>query len=147
MLKICRSRHQNKQQTLIFDQIPKICLAITTSTYNFCNVIRDTVKVWCCWFINISSTFCEENGIFTVKQTILWAISSLFFVISSSFQATVRFFKKHLAILGLFFVYFCLFKQTLQFLQQINVEKMSIQYTVLGFELTIFGTWVSFHNH
>ena len=40
---------------------------------------------------------------------------------------------------GLFFVYFRLFKHTLQFLQQINV-KMSIQYTVLGFELTTFGT-------
>ena len=25
--------------------------------------------------------------------------------------------------------------------------KMSIQYTVLGFELTTFGTWVSSHNH
>ena len=41
------------------------------------------------------------------------------------------------AIPGLFFVYFCLFKQTLQFLQQIYV-KMSIQYTVLGFEPTTF---------
>ena len=26
-------------------------------------------------------------------------------------------------------------------------EKMSIQYTVPGFELTSFGTWVSSHNH
>ena len=35
------------------------------------------------------------------------------------------------AIPGLFFVYFCLFKQTLQFLQQINV---------LGFKPTTFRT-------
>ena len=34
---------------------------------------------------------------------------------------------------------FRLFNQTLQFLQQIYV-KMSIQYTVLGFEPTTFGT-------
>ena len=36
-----------------------------------------------------------------------------------------------------FFVYFRLFKQALQFLQQINV-KMSIQYLVPGFEHTTF---------
>ena len=33
-----------------------------------------------------------------------------------------------------------------QILQQINVKK-SIQYTVLGFEPTTFGTWVSSRNH
>ena len=38
---------------------------------------------------------------------------------------------------GLFFIYFCLFKQTIQFLQQINV-KMASQYSALGFELTTF---------
>ena len=37
------------------------------------------------------------------------------------------------AIPGLFFVYFRLFKQTLQFLQQIYVN-MFIQYTVLGIQ-------------
>ena len=37
--------------------------------------------------------------------------------------------------------------QTLQFLQQINVKNvMSIQYMVLGFEPTTFGTQVSSHN-
>ena len=36
---------------------------------------------------------------------------------------------------GLFFFYFCLFKQAVQFLQQINV-KIIIQYTLLGFEPT-----------
>ena len=46
-------------------------------------------------------------------------------------------FLKKWANPGLFFVYFRLFKQTLQFLQQINV-KMSIQYPALGFELTTF---------
>ena len=44
-------------------------------------------------------------------------------------------------ILGLFFVYFRLFKQTAQFLKQNNVKNvMSIQYTVLGFKLTTFKT-------
>ena len=48
---------------------------------------------------------------------------------------------KKWSILGLFFVYFRLFKQTLQFLQQIYVKNvMTIQYTVLGFEPTTFGT-------
>ena len=43
---------------------------------------------------------------------------------------------------------FGLFKQTsLQFLQQIYVKKMSIQYTVSRIEPTTFGTWVSSHNH
>ena len=50
------------------------------------------------------------------------------------------------AIPGLFFVYFCLFKQTLQFLQKNKGEKMSIQYMALGFELMTFGTRVSSNN-
>ena len=37
---------------------------------------------------------------------------------------TVLFKKKKWANPGLFFVYFCLFKQTLQFLQQINVKNV-----------------------
>ena len=48
---------------------------------------------------------------------------------------------------GLFFVYFCLFKQTLQILQQIWMWKMSIQYPALGFELTTFWLQVSSINH
>ena len=42
---------------------------------------------------------------------------------------------------GLFSFIFGLFKQTIQFLQQINVKKvMSIQYTMQGFEPTTFRT-------
>ena len=41
---------------------------------------------------------------------------------------------------GLFFIYYVFFKHTLQILQQIGMSKMSIRYTVLGFELTTFGT-------
>ena len=41
---------------------------------------------------------------------------------------------------GIFFIYFHLFKHTLQFLQIINVKKISIQYTVMRFKLTTFGT-------
>ena len=44
-----------------------------------------------------------------------------------------------------FFIYFRLFKHTN--LQQIGMWKMSIQYTVPGFELTTCGAWVSSHNH
>ena len=40
---------------------------------------------------------------------------------------------------GLFFIYFRLFKYTLQILQEIKCEKMSIRYMVLGLELTTFG--------
>ena len=47
---------------------------------------------------------------------------------------------------GLFFVYFCLFKQTLQFLQQ-KMEKMYIQYTALWFKHTTFRTRVSSDNN
>ena len=39
------------------------------------------------------------------------------------------------------FVYFCLFKQTIQFLHQINVKNvMTIPYLAPGFEPTTFGT-------
>ena len=41
------------------------------------------------------------------------------------------------AIPGLFFIYFRLFKQTLQFLQQINVKYV---HPVYGFEPMTFGT-------
>ena len=55
-----------------------------------------------------------------------------------SYSAIVvtQFFKKW-ANPGLFFVYFCLFKQALQFLQQINVKNV-IQCPAPGFELTTF---------
>ena len=46
---------------------------------------------------------------------------------------------------GLFFVYFCLCKQSLQCLQKIN-RKMSIQYMVLRFEPMTFRIKVSSHN-
>ena len=44
---------------------------------------------------------------------------------------------------------FSLFKQTIQFLQQINVKnvQISIQYTALGFKPTTFQTWVVTHYH
>ena len=40
--------------------------------------------------------------------------------------------------MGLFFIYFRLFKHTLQYLQQINVKNVH-PVTVLGFELTALG--------
>ena len=51
------------------------------------------------------------------------------------------FFKKKQPSSASFFAYFRPFKHTIQFLQQIYVNIfMSIQYTVLGFEPTTFGT-------
>ena len=48
----------------------------------------------------------------------------------------------------LFRLFSVLFKQTLQFLQQINViNVLSIQYTMPGFEPTTSQTWVVSHNH
>ena len=44
---------------------------------------------------------------------------------------------------GLFLSIFGLFKQTIQFLKQINVKKMSIQYTATGFQPTRQGTIVT----
>ena len=63
----------------------------------------------------------------------------------ATFRQVVSFLKKW-AILGLFFCFFSLFKQTLQFYQQINV-KMSNQYMVMGIEPTPFRKQVSSHNH
>ena len=57
--------------------------------------------------------------------------------------ARIFFFKW--ANLGLFFVYFRSFQTNITIFT--ICEKMSIQYTVLGFEPTTFGTWVSSHNH
>ena len=49
---------------------------------------------------------------------------------------------------GLFLFIFSLFKQTKQFLQQINVKNvMSIQFTVTGFEPTTSQTLIVSHNH
>ena len=47
------------------------------------------------------------------------------------------FFKKW-AILGLFYVYFCIFKQTLQFLQQITEKNV---YPVYGAEIRTHNLW------
>ena len=54
-----------------------------------------------------------------------------------SFSFCDTFFKKKLADTGLFLLILGLFKQTIQFQQQINVKNvMYIQYTVPGFEPT-----------
>ena len=46
----------------------------------------------------------------------------------------------------LFFIYF-VFSKNITIFASNKCEKMSIQYKVLGFEPTTFGTWVSSHNH
>ena len=65
--------------------------------------------------------------------------SSLFLFLSLSVQLTLSacITLSSLIRFYLFLIYFRLFKQTIQFLQQINV-KMSIQYLVLGFEPMTF---------
>ena len=57
------------------------------------------------------------------------------------------FFLKKWANPGLFSFIFGHLKQTLQNFTTNRCEKISIQYTVPGFEHTTFGTWVSSHNH
>ena len=42
---------------------------------------------------------------------------------------------------------FSSFQTNIKIFKTIKCEKMSIQYTVLGFEPMTFGTWVSSHNH
>ena len=65
----------------------------------------------------------------------LWQCFSL-----KRFQSPLFFLKNGPTPASFSFI-FGLFKQTsLQFLQQIYVEKMSIQFTLLGFEPTTFGT-------
>ena len=48
---------------------------------------------------------------------------------------------------GLFFVYFRSFQTNIKMFTTNICEKISIQYTVPGFEPTTFGMWVSSHNH
>ena len=61
------------------------------------------------------------------------------FSLLSSFQKQM-FFKENWANPGLFSFIFGLFKQTLQIFTTNICEKMSIQYTVPGFEPKTFGT-------
>ena len=65
------------------------------------------------------------------------AKTNTYFILTAQLVSD-SFFKK-LANPGLFLIYLNLFKHNLQFLQQINVKKLSIQYTVLGFKLMTFG--------
>ena len=48
---------------------------------------------------------------------------------------------------GLFYVYFRSFQTNIAIFTTNICEKMSIQYTVPGFEPTTFGARVSSHNH
>ena len=48
---------------------------------------------------------------------------------------------------GLFFVYFWSFQTNITNFCNKYMWKNVLQYTVLGFELTTFGTCVSSHNH
>ena len=57
------------------------------------------------------------------------------------------FFLKKWANPGLFFVYFQSFQTNITIFTTNICEKMSIQYTVPGFEPMTFGLWVSSHNH
>ena len=79
----------------------------------------------------------------------LWMLSSLFWLHS---LAKIRYTIHHAIFLkwafpGLFLIYFRLLQTKIRNFTTIKYEKMSIQYTVLGFEPTTFGTRVSSHNH
>ena len=81
-------------------------------------------------FLTHFETFCNTSGL--TEQLIYQKILLLFLKIGPT-PASFSFI-------------FGLFKQTLQFYNN-NMWKMSIQYTVPGFEPTTFGTWVYSHNH
>ena len=66
------------------------------------------------------------------------------FVKKIYFELNIVLFKKW-AIPGLFFVFFRIFKQTLQFLQQIHVKNVH-PVNGAGIRTHNFRTWVSFHN-
>ena len=67
-------------------------------------------------------------------------------VITETIKAAFIFSKNGPTLASLLFI-FGLFKQTINFLQQINVNNvMSIQYKVPGFEPTTSWTWVVSHR-
>ena len=74
-----------------------------------------------------------------VAITCVRLVTIIFVVLKASSHIT--YFIKKWAIPASFSFIVCLFKQTKQFLQQMNVKNvMSIQYPAPGFEPTTFGT-------
>ena len=97
-------------------------------------------------------TFCQGHKLFTPK---FWFIelgcqSHKLFVAEFCFKEIGKddlILKKNCPTQASFSFIFVFTNTSYKFLQDIGVWKKSIQYTVPGFELTIFGTWVSSHNH
>ena len=70
-------------------------------------------------------------------MSVLVVIETVYYPLSLFFFYQRYFFKW--AIPGLFFIYFCLFKQTLQFLQQIYVEKCYVH--------PVYGAGIRTYEH
>ena len=111
-------------------QTNSLCKQSITSNYDIgCNFIQQTFNNSCCSFTLV------------IKDVV--SVENLF----PELCKELLFLNKMGQSLSLFHL-FCLFKQTLHFLQQIYVENvMSIQYTALAFQPRTFGTRVSSHNH
>ena len=78
------------------------------------------------------------------KLISLWALSNSKSGVLTCFKG--YFYLKKWAKPGLFFVYFCHFKQKLQFFQQIYVKNVHPVYGA-GIRTMTFRTRVSSHNH
>ena len=98
----------------------------------------------------------SEESLFCLKMHLEWFLQksklkkgAIFLLAKGHAKDNLvnNFFKKKNGPTPASFI-FGLFKQTsLQFLQQIYMKKMSIQYTVQGFKPTTFILRVSSHNH
>ena len=98
------------------------------------NALESQVLDWSYYPVRISQWRTKLSDSFIWSQLIILNVQSLLFLKMGQPRP--------------FLFIFGLFKQTIQFLQQINVKNvMSIQYPALGFEPMTFGTWVSSHNH
>ena len=109
-------------------------------------------------FVPNSTTACVTFSSFPIVRKIVKPMSLTNFSITTILcskalclvergYVTLTFYFLKWAIRGLFVYSLLFYKQTLEFLQQNNVQKMSIRHMVLGFEPTTFRIWVSSHNH
>ena len=93
---------------------------------------------------------CDREKIIHKCKAAWWVLTLLLYlclpVLAMHLFLPFLFLKKNRPTPASFSFIFGLFKQTLQIFNTNICEKMSIQYTVLGFEPTTFGTWVSSHN-
>ena len=81
----------------------------------------------------------SENWFWRLARSLFHSIPSRYSHLQPVWSdCIINWFFKKWAILGIFLVYFCLFKQTLQFLYQIYVKKWYVH--------PVYGTMIQTHN-